>query len=248
MPLSGKVAVVAGGGGGFGREISLTLARAGALVVVADNVAAKAGEIAEEIRVQGGKAVPVDMDVTQSHRLTAIMEDIADTYDGLHVFVNSSGVTLGKPAVEVDEQDWARVIDINLKGSFFAARAAGRQMIRRGGGSIVNIASTSAVLAEINTAVYAVSKAGVVALTRNLAREWARYNIRVNAVAPGYARTPLTESLMRDEKTYQAFLRRIPLRRLCTPQDVARAVLFLAGGDASFVTGHVLMVDGGQST
>lgn len=179
--------------------------------MVTDKVLAKAEEAAGQILSLGAEAAALELDVCSSDRLERVMRDITAQYHGLDILVNSTGVALGKPAVEVTEQNWARVMDINLKGSFFTAQAAGREMIRLGGGSIVNIASISAHLAEINTVVYSVSKAGVVALIRNLAREWAKYNIRVNAVAPGYARPPMTEAFMRDEKIYNSFLRRVPL-------------------------------------
>lgn len=248
MLLKDKVAVVIGGGGEFGRAISLALAQSGAFTIVADNVLAKAEEVSRQILSLGGKSAALEVDVSDVDRLSTLMDTTTAKHHSLDILVNSTGVTLGKPATEVAELDWENVMDINLKGSFFAAQAAGRVMIRLGGGNIVNIASISAHLAEINTAVYSASKAGVVSLTRSLAREWARHNVRVNAVAPGYARTPMTEALMQDEKVYNSFLRRVPLRRLCTPQDVAQSVLFLASDNSSFITGHVLVLDGGQST
>ncbi|MCL6635989.1 MAG: SDR family oxidoreductase, partial [Peptococcaceae bacterium] len=199
-------------------------------------------------RSLGKEAKAFQADVARVAQVKKVFAGVREEFGRVDILVNNAGVTLGKPALEVTEEEWDRVIDINLKGAFFAAQAAGREMMAQGGGNIVNISSVGALVAEKNTAVYSLSKAGLITLTRNLAREWAGYNIRVNAVAPGYARTPLTEFIMKDEKTYNAILKRVPLRRLCTAEDVARAVLFLVSEASSFITGHVLVVDGGQST
>lgn len=248
MPLSEKVAVVTGGGGGFGREISLTLARSGALLAIGDKDPAKAEETARQARAWEIDAAAFEVDVSKADQVRAMIGKVTERFGGVDILINNAGVMLGKPAFEVTEEDWMRVMDINLKGAFFAAQAAGREMAMRGGGNIVNIASVNALIAEVNTSVYSVSKTGLVALTRNLAREWAPYNIRVNAVAPGYAMTPLTESLLQQEKMVSSILKRIPLRRLCTAGDVSGAVLYLVSDASSYMTGQVIVLDGGQST
>jgi len=248
LQLAGKLAVVTGGGGEFGREISLILARAGAAVAVLDRDPDRAGEVAALLRSRGHESEAFQVDIQDVGRMDRVMAEIKEKFNRVDILVNNAGVTLGRPALEVTEQEWDRIININLKGAFFAARAAAREMAVRGGGGIVNIASIGALVAEKNTAVYSLSKAGLVAMTRNLAREWAVYNIRVNAVAPGYARTPLTEFVMKDEKFCNALLKKVPLRRFCTAPDVAQAVLFLVSDASSFITGHTLVVDGGQST
>ncbi|MFZ5646419.1 MAG: SDR family NAD(P)-dependent oxidoreductase [Bacillota bacterium] len=248
MQLSQKVAIVTGGGGGFGRKISLTLARAGALLAVVDKDPVKAEEVARQVEALGSDAAAFELDISKVDQIGSTIEKAIEKFRGIDILVNNAGVTLAKPAVDVTEADWTRVMDVNLKGAFFTAQAVGQEMIKRGGGNIVNIASVNAFIAEINTAVYSVSKAGLVNLTRSLAREWAMYNVRVNAVAPGYARTPLTEFLLEQEKMVSSLLKRIPLRRFCTAEDVAQAVLYLVSDVSSFVTGQVIVIDGGQTT
>ncbi len=247
MQLEGKVAVVTGGGGGFGREMALTLARAGAVLAVVDKDPAKAGEVTGQVKSLGSDAAAFELDISKVDRIRSVIEKVTGEFGRIDILVNNAGVTLGKPALEVTEKDWAGIMDVNLKGAFFTAQAAVRSMIKLAGGNIVNIASVNALIAEINTSVYSASKAGLVNMTRSLAREWAMYNVRVNAVAPGYARTPLTESFM-EEKMVSSLMRRIPLRRLCTARDVAQAVLYLVSDVSSFVTGQVIVVDGGQTT
>lgn len=248
MQLNEKVAIVTGGGGGFGREICLTLAREGAVLAVVDKDPVKAAEVAGQIQDLGKDAAAFELDISKVDQINSMIKKVIERFRSVDILINNAGVTLGKPAVEVTENDWTRVIDINLKGAFFTAQAAGKEMINGGGGNIVNIASVNSFIAEINASVYSLSKAGLVNLTRSLAREWAMYNVRVNAVAPGYARTPLTEFLMEQEKMVSSFLKHIPLRRLCTAGDVAQAALYLVSDASSYVTGQVLVVDGGRTT
>ncbi|MCL2338177.1 MAG: SDR family oxidoreductase, partial [Firmicutes bacterium] len=169
MLLQGKLSIVTGGGGGFGREISLTLARSGSTVAVVDINESQAAEVAKQIRAEGGQAEPFKVDITNIQEVKGFIERLVEKFQKIDILINNAGATLGKPAVEVIEEDWYRVMDINLKGTFFMAQAAGREMIVGGGGNIVNIASISGLVAEINTSVYSTSKTGVIAITRNLA-------------------------------------------------------------------------------
>jgi 2-deoxy-D-gluconate 3-dehydrogenase len=243
-----KVAIITGAAGGFGQEISLTLAQEGIKIAAVDINLSNTEQLVENIKRTGGEAESFEADVSSKNSLEKLLENVLKSFSKVDILVNNAGITLAKAATEVTEEEWKKVLDVNLKSVFFASQIVGKKMIEQGGGNIVNISSVNAIVAENNSVVYSVSKTGIVAVTRNLAREWARYNIRVNAVAPGYAHTPLTNFLIEDEKIYQAFLRRIPMRRLCTPRDVAQGVLFLVSDASSYITGHVLVIDGGQTT
>jgi NAD(P)-dependent dehydrogenase (short-subunit alcohol dehydrogenase family) len=236
--LRGEVAVVAGGANGIGAACAQLLAASGARVVVVDR------ETPAELPA-GGEAI--ELDVTDEAAIDAAMAHVVEMNGRLDVLVASAGIAIRRPATELSLADWQAVVDVNLTGVFLCARSAARHMIAAGGGRIVTIAS---VLGVVGGGVYPnisyqAAKGGVINLTRALALEWAPYGIRVNSVAPTYVRTRLVAGLMADPELLGEIERRTPLGRLAEPEEVADAVLFLAGRGSAMVTGHVLAVDGG---
>jgi NAD(P)-dependent dehydrogenase (short-subunit alcohol dehydrogenase family) len=236
--LRGEVAVVTGGANGIGGACVALLAACGARVVVLDREA--------PARLPAG-AEAVVVDVTDETAVDAAMAGVVERLGSLDVLVASAGVAIRRPAVELSLADWQTVVDVNLTGVFLCARSAARHMIAGGGGRIVNVASIMGIVgggAYPNVS-YQAAKGGVVNLTRALAIEWAPHGIRVNAVAPTYVRTRMTAGLLADAEVLAELERRTPLGRLAEPEEVADAVLFLAGRGSAMVTGQVLAVDGG---
>jgi 3-oxoacyl-[acyl-carrier protein] reductase len=233
--LDGKLALVTGASRGIGRAIAAELAGAGASVVVGyRSGAGEAAELAEEI---GGRAIQAD--VSEAEQAARLVEEAGD----LDILVNNAGLTRDGLIARMSDEDWEAVLDTNLGGTFHTCRAAARGMMRRRSGAIVNLTSVVGIHGNPGQTNYAASKAGIIGFTKSLARELASRGVRANAVAPGYIQTALTEVL--PEEVQQAILANTPLARLGTPEDVAGAVRFLCSDEASFVTGEVLLVDGG---
>ena len=241
--LSGQTALVTGAGRGLGRCIAQTLAAAGAKVACIDVNAESLADTVAAIRAAGGVAEPIACDVTQSDRVGEAVDQVVKLWGALNILVNNAGITRDNVIVRMKDEQWDAVININLRGTFLFTRAAARPMMKARGGRIINIASVSGLMGNPGQVNYSASKAGVIGLTRTVARELASRNITVNAVAPGFIATDMTAAL--GEEILQKVRKEIPLGRLGDPQDVADAVLFLASDAASFITGHVLTVDGG---
>jgi len=248
--LSGRVALVTGAGSGLGQASALALAKEGARVFVTElpDRLERAEETVARIRAEGGEGDALSLDVRDLPGITRCVEEAVARAGRIDVLVNNAGVNVRRMAFDVSEEDWDAVLDVNLKGVFFVAQAVGRVMRDQqpAGGCIINMASIMGLTGYYQRAAYCASKAGVVNLTRVLAIEWAQYGIRVNAVCPTFVDTPLTRPLFeREPAMLQDILNRTLLGRLATPEEVASAVVFLAGPGATMITGHALAVDGG---
>jgi NAD(P)-dependent dehydrogenase (short-subunit alcohol dehydrogenase family) len=243
--LDGKIAVVTGASQGIGRAIAHALASAGAAVAVTSPAQHHndIDVVCGEIEAAGGRARGYDLDVRDLDSIKSTFARIASDLGGLDILVNNAGVRAHFPALEITEEAWDFVLAVNLKGTFFCAQAAAAIMIERGGGRIVNIASQLAVSSAASRAPYVASKGGVVSLTKSLAVEWVKAGITVNAVGPGPTATPMTAGS--DAATDERLLLRSPLGRRLEPEEVAGAVVFLAGPAAAAITGQHLLVDGG---
>lgn len=244
--LKDRVALVTGASGGLGRQFALTLSRAGASVVLAARRKARLQQLAQEIESNGAKAVPVVMDVTNADSIRDGFVAAERAFGTVTILVNNSGVASTTPALEVDEADWNRTMDTNLKGSWLVAQEAARKMVEaETHGSIINIASILAFRVTKHLAPYAASKAALLQLTRSLSLEWARYKIRVNAIAPGYIITDMNRDFFQRAESVD-IINRIPQRRIGTPEDLDGALLLLASDASSYITGSTIVVDGGH--
>ena len=246
ISLAGKVAIVTGSSRGIGKGIALMFAEAGADVVVCSrNLDGKLGLAAEEVKGLGRSSLAVTADVTKSADIDNLVKQTKDEFGAVDILVNNAGTVLRANVVEHSEEDWDKVLDTNLKAVFLCSRAAGKVMMEQKRGNIINIASYRGIVAAPGRVSYSVSKAGVIMLTSVHAYEFASNNIRVNAIAPGWVKTGLTEPLWGDPKRNKAVTDTISMERWCTVDEIAKVALFLASDVASYVTGHTLLADGG---
>jgi len=247
LDLSEKVALVTGAGRGIGRAIALAMAEAGAQVCVNDINPDTAYATTHDVLERGGQAFDYNADVSNKMQVGAMIEAIRDRWDRLDILVNNAGVEPKASVLTLDEWDWDRTLGVNLKGTFICTQLAGRVMRDQGGGIIVNIASIAGHKSPLPSAsAYCASKAGVVGFTRECAREFAAYHIRVNAVCPGVIVTPMTQKSRENPDIMRKWLEDIPQQRLGEADEVAAAVLFLCSDAASYITGQALVVDGGK--
>lgn len=244
--LENRVALVTGAARGLGRAIALALANAGADLALGLRDASADNGLINEVQALGRKAIGLQMDMSRMDQISHAIDDAATSFGHLDILVNNAGISPENAAENVTEKDFDATLAVNLKGTFFAAQAAGRVMIRQNRGKIINMSSQAGFVALPGESVYCMTKAAISHLTKCLAVEWGKYNINVNAVAPTFIRTPGTEDYLRDPENRRDVTERIAaLHRIGEPMDVAGAVVFLASDAASLITGHTLLIDGG---
>lgn len=248
MNLEGRNALVTGmskAGGGIGRAIAIELAKQGANVAVTGHSSLAAAEsVADEIKAMGRSALAFQCDVSKSDQVENLISELLTSWGSLDIVVNNAGVTKDALLIRMSEDDWDKVIDINLKGTFLVTRSVIKPMIKQRRGKIVNITSVIGLIAHPGQANYSASKAGIIGFTRTIAKEVASRNIQVNAVAPGFIQTAMTDALTEEQRT--AIIKDIPSGRFGTPEDIAHTVSFLCSSEADYITGQTITVDGGM--
>lgn len=241
--LANQVAIVTGAGRGIGRAIALKFAAEGAAVACVSRTVENSNKVADEIRAAGGKAWAFAVDVSNAAEVTATCDKVLAEAGRVDILVNNAGITRDTLLMRMSEEDWDQVLDTNLKGAFLFCKALARSLIKQRSGRVINISSTSGLLGNAGQCNYAASKAGLIGLTKSMARELASRGVTVNAIAPGFIDTDMTSGLKTDIK--EAVLKQVPMNSFGQPDDIASAALFLASPGARYITGQVLAVDGG---
>jgi len=245
VDLTGKTALVVGGSRGIGEAISVKLAQSGAKVAVAARSEEGLNQVRQKVEAQSASFFGIVCDISDVSQVFKMIDDVDAWNGGIDLMVNSAGINIPTPALEVTEEIWDKTIDINLKGAFFCCQAVAKKMVPRKKGKIINITSQLAFVAFQGRAVYCASKSGLDHMSKVFALELAPHNIQVNCIAPTFTRTPMTEAVFNDPEAYQKVVSRIPLGRAGEPEDYTGAVLYLASDSANLVTGTTILVDGG---
>ena len=243
--LKGKVALVTGGSRGIGKAIAIGLANAGADVALASRKLPDLEEVAKEIKKTGRKSLAVAAHVAKLEEINNLVSKVKGEFGRIDILVNNAATnpTMDQ-AIDVEERAWDSIMNLNLKGLFFLSQAVARVMREQGGGKIINVASVAGITPDV-LPIYSISKAGVIMATKVMAQQWAQYNIRVNAIAPGLTKTRFSEALWSNQDILQGALLGTPLRRVAEPEEMVGAVIFLASDASSYVTGQILAIDGG---
>jgi NAD(P)-dependent dehydrogenase (short-subunit alcohol dehydrogenase family) len=245
--LEGRIAIVTGGSRGIGKAIAHALSAAGARVVIASRKLETLSAVAQEISAATGNEVtPLECHAGKVESVNALYKTVMDTFGRVDILVNNAATNpIFGPALMCEEWAWDKIFEVNLKGAFFLCKAVSQDMLKRGAGCIVNLASTAGISPAAFLGVYSVSKAGVISMTKMLAREWGAAGVRVNAVAPGLIKTDFSKALWSNKAVYDTWVKDNPTGRIGTPEEVAAAVLFLCSDAAAYVNGEVIVVDGG---
>ena len=244
MDITGKCAIVTGGGRGIGKAICLRLARSGADIAAVDILESEAAATAGEVEALGRKAVAVACDVSSPAEVQAMFARVADSLGGIHILINNAGITRDNLMMRMSDDDWKKVIDVNLSGAFNCCREASKYFIKQRFGRVVNVSSVVGLMGNAGQANYSASKAGIIGLTKSVAKELATRGVTANAVAPGYVDTEMTRAI--SEQARSKLISLIPVARLGEVDDVANVVAFLVSDDAAYITGQVINVDGGM--
>lgn len=245
MRLKDRVSLITGAGHGIGKEIALTFAKEGSDVIVCDVDLEAAQNTQKEIEAIGCCSLSFKVDVTKLSEVEEMVNLILDKFSKIDILVNNAGITKDNLILRMSEEDWDKVLSVNLKGAFNCTKVISRNMLKKRYGRIVNVASIIGIIGNAGQANYAASKGGLIALTKSLAKEFASRNINVNAVAPGFIQTPMTEKLPQDYK--KQMLENIPMGKFGKPEDVAKVCLFLVSSESDYITGQVVVVDGGMT-
>lgn len=251
MRLAGKVAIITGAGAGIGRATALLFAQEGAEVVVADFDPERGKETVRLIEERGGRAIFLQADVSKAADVKRMVKTTVERYGRLNILVNNAGIYAAADVVQATEEDWDRILDVNLKGVFLCSKHSIPEMIKGGGGSIVNVGSEAGIVGIKNQVAYNVSKSGVIALTKSMALDFAPHNIRVNCLCPGRTLTPLVEKVITEAQDPESMRRALeedrPLNRMGRPEEIAAGILYLASDESLYATGAILSIDGGYT-